>query len=93
MSSFLYIFLEIQTNGPGGIGTTSQNASNRSEILYMSAILGRLTNQPADQVLGLLNEAVDAHFKYALDSESCEIDLHIQNVLSFQMCERDDFWK
>lgn len=54
---------EIQTNGPGGIGTNSQNASNRSEILYMSAILGRMTNQMPDQVLTLLNEAVDAHFK------------------------------
>ena len=29
----------------------------------MSALLGRLTNQPPDQVLGLLNEAVEAHFK------------------------------
>ena len=45
------------------MGTTSQNASNRSEILYMSASLGRLTNQLPDQVLTLLNEAVDAHFK------------------------------
>ena len=54
---------EIQTNGSGGVGTNSQNASNRSEILYMSAVLGRLTNQLPDQVLTLLNEAVDAHFK------------------------------
>ena len=45
------------------MGTTSQNASNRSEILHMSALLGRLTNQPPDQVLSLLNEAVEAHFK------------------------------
>ena len=54
---------EIQSSGSGGVGTTSHNASNRSEILYMSALLGRLTNQPPDQVLGLLNEAVEAHFK------------------------------
>ena len=58
-----FIFPEIQTSGSGGVGTTSQNVSNRSEILYMSALLGRLTNQAPDQVLGLLNEAVDAHFK------------------------------
>ena len=56
-------FLEIQSSGHGGVGTTSQNASNRSEILHMSALLGRLTNQPPDQVLSLLNEAVEAHFK------------------------------
>ena len=60
---FQMFFIEIQTNGSGGIGTNSQNASNRSEILYMSAVLGRLTNQLPDQVLTLLNEAVDAHFK------------------------------
>jgi hypothetical protein len=29
----------------------------------MSAVLGRLTNQLPDQVLTLLNESVDAHFK------------------------------
>ena len=51
---------EIQKNDNTGIGTS---ASNRSEILYMSAILGRLTNQLPEQVLGLLNEAVEAHFK------------------------------
>ncbi len=51
---------EIQANG----GTTGGgNVPNRSEILYMSALLSRLTNQPSDEVLGLLNEAVDTHFR------------------------------
>ena len=36
---------------------------NKSEILYMSALLGRLTGAPSDEVLNLLNEAVETHFK------------------------------
>jgi len=35
----------------------------KSEILYMSAQLGRLTSLPGDEVMNLLNESVDAHFK------------------------------
>ena len=35
----------------------------RSEILYMSAIMGRHTGKPAAGVMEHLNEAVEAHFK------------------------------
>ena len=38
-------------------------ASNRSEILYMSAVLGRHTGKPSEEVLNLLNEAVESHFR------------------------------
>ena len=38
-------------------------ASNRSEILYMSAVLGRHTGRPSEEVLNLLNEAVESHFR------------------------------
>jgi tetratricopeptide repeat protein 21B len=39
------------------------SVSNRSEILYMSAVLGRHTSKPSEEVLNLLNEAVETHFK------------------------------
>ncbi len=43
---------------------TAGSAANRAEILYMAARHGRLSaTAPPDTVLGLLNEAVDAHFK------------------------------
>ena len=36
---------------------------NKAEILYMSAILGRFTSVPSEDVLSNLNEAVDSHFR------------------------------
>ena len=38
-------------------------ASNRSEILYMSAVLARHTGKSAEEALNLLNEAVESHFR------------------------------
>ncbi len=35
----------------------------KAEILYMSALHARLSGQPGEEVIGLLNDAVDAHFK------------------------------
>ncbi|MPC68651.1 Tetratricopeptide repeat protein 21B [Portunus trituberculatus] len=33
------------------------------DILYLSAVLGRMKNQPSDIILALLQEAIDNHFK------------------------------
>ncbi|XP_068223465.1 tetratricopeptide repeat protein 21B-like [Palaemon carinicauda] len=33
------------------------------DILYLSAVLGRMKNQPSDKILELLNEAIENHFK------------------------------
>ncbi|KAK3857879.1 hypothetical protein Pcinc_020970 [Petrolisthes cinctipes] len=33
------------------------------DILYLSAVLARMKNRPADNILGLLHEAIDNHFK------------------------------
>ncbi|XP_069186237.1 tetratricopeptide repeat protein 21B isoform X2 [Procambarus clarkii] len=33
------------------------------DILYLSAVLGRMKNQPSDTILGMLHEAIDNHFK------------------------------
>ena len=35
----------------------------KAEILYMSALHGRLSGAPGEEVLATLNEAVDTHFK------------------------------
>ncbi len=37
--------------------------SNRSEILYMSAVLGRHTGKSSEEILNLLNDAVETHFR------------------------------
>ncbi|XP_071548285.1 tetratricopeptide repeat protein 21B-like [Panulirus ornatus] len=33
------------------------------DILYLSAVLARMKNQPSDMILGLLHEAIENHFK------------------------------
>lgn len=39
------------------------SVSNRSEILYMSAVLGRHTGKANEEILNLLNDSVETHFK------------------------------
>ncbi len=56
----MYIHTYILTQAAPG-GATS---SCKSEILYMSAVLGRRTGSAApEESLALLNEAVEAHFR------------------------------
>jgi hydroxyethylthiazole kinase-like sugar kinase family protein len=38
-------------------------SGNRSEILYMSALLGRQSGVESQELLALLNESVESHFR------------------------------